>query len=236
MARDFGFDPNEPDEDLDAAALLQQLGTKPPSLVAPGDAPTSNTMPVGASTVPSPAPAPKPADNFSRMTGYDQGNWGNGMDSLKYNAGRILSRYAANPTGMAQALQDEDFKKLAPNARLTGSNSDVLDFGGQFDKHSGARIGKVDVGRNFDARNPNAEDAWQWIDLENQESAPASGPAPTPGAPRVSVPSPLTIDGPQESKPSDTDPMAAILEEIEALQNGGASPMDQQALMQLLGI
>lgn len=236
------------DDALDQSALMKQL-TKVPSAGLPADGvPTSSTMPVDAprSITPvstAPAAPPRGAD-FGRMTGYDQGNWDNGMDSLKYNAGRIFSRYAASPEGMAQAMQDPEFRALAPNARLMGSNSDIIDFGGIIDPHSGARVGRVDVGRSFDANNPSGEQAWQWMDLENDGGGDASGSSPAaPSSPSGGGGLGAVIDGikgdqpsaPRDAEALGSDPMAAIMKEIQALQNGDSTPMDQDALMQLLG-
>ncbi len=107
-----------------------------------------------------------PAQDFSRMRGYDASNWNNGMNSAKYNAGHILSRYQASPNGLRQAVSSEEFQKAFPGAKLVeGGAGDKIDFGNFFDEHSGTNVGVIDVGRAFDPNNPDAETDWGW-DLE----------------------------------------------------------------------
>jgi hypothetical protein len=128
---------------------------------------------------PSSLPARGAAGDFSRMRGYDANNWGN-MDSLKYRIGEIASRYAASPNGGAQFLTDPDLLAIAPNVRniSSGGKNDLFDFGGIVDPHSGARIGRVDMGLSFDPNNPDAETNWGWQDLDNDPSAGAGAAAP----------------------------------------------------------
>jgi hypothetical protein len=121
------------------------------------------------------ASGPRPqAGDFSRTTGYDANNWGN-MDSVKYRIGEIAARYKASPNGALQFLQDPDLLAIAPNVRNISSNgkNDLFDFGGIVDPHSGARIGRIDMGISFDPNNPDAETKWGWQDLDNTDGATA---------------------------------------------------------------
>ncbi len=159
-------------------------------------------------------PRPQPGD-FSRMRGYDPRNWGT-MDSLKYRIGEIAARYAASPNGAQQFLNDPDLRALAPNARFASDNgkNDVIDFGGIIDPHTGARIGHVDLGQAFDPAAPDAETAWQWIDLDNMEGGPQ--PLSNMGQPpdlrdREQGRTPTPQPGPDDPGPNpdeDIDPIA----------------------------
>lgn len=195
-----------------------------------GDRATTMPLPVGdkiadpLTPTAAPTAASRPAaGDFSRMQGYDQNNWGN-MDSLKYRIGEILSRYGASPTGASQAINDADLRSLAPNARFVGDNgrNDVIDFGGIIDPHSGARIGRVDVGRGFDPNNPNAETNWVWQDLENDAQG-GGGASLLPMAPPSDLATALRLGG------GGSDTLEKIQQEIQALINGGASPVSMDA-------
>jgi hypothetical protein len=144
------------------------------------------------------------AGDFSRTEGFAANNWGS-MNSIKYRAGEILARYPPTPEGLKQALQDPDFIKLFPNAKLVGH--DTIDFGGQLsDFDRGVGVGRVDVGRAFDPTN-NTGGAWVWQDQANTSgsmggastnwryrglpSTPApslGGPPDSPGVPNFAPP------------------------------------------------
>lgn len=92
------------------------------------------------------------SDQFGAMTGYDLTNWNNPqMQTLKYQAGRIGSRYnPADPNALNLLTQDADFRRMFPNARIVDHRSGTIDFGnGQV----------IDMIQNFGA--PNAKWAWQ---------------------------------------------------------------------------
>ena len=92
------------------------------------------------------------SDQFGSMTGYDLTNWNDPqMQTLKYQAGRIGSRYSpADPNALNLLMGDPDFRRLFPNARIADASSGTIDFGnGQV----------IDMIQNFGA--PNAKWAWQ---------------------------------------------------------------------------
>lgn len=114
------------------------------------------------------------AGDFARMEGYDANKWAT-EPTLKYEVGRILSRYPPTPQGLQQAMNDPDMKRVAPNAKLVGF--DKIDFGGILsDITGGVPVYEVDVGLAFDP-NGNTGRAWGWIDLMNDNGG---SPAPSP--------------------------------------------------------
>jgi hypothetical protein len=149
------------------------------------------------------------------------------MNSFNYNVGRILSRYGASPAGAQQALNDPELRALAPNARFASDNgrNDVIDFGGAIDPHTGLPIGMVDVGLSFDPNNPNAETSWVWQDLVNN-----GGGAPQGGAQGGGVNlAPSDLLAALQGAGSGNDTMKKIMAEIQALSNGGGSPLAMDA-------
>jgi hypothetical protein len=170
--------------------------------------------------------AQRPAGDFSRMQGYDANNW-DSMNSFKYNVGRILSRYGASPSGAQQALNDPDLRAIAPNARFASDNgrNDVIDFGGAIDPHTGLPIGLVDVGLSFDPNNPNAETAWVWQDLVN-DGGGGGGVAAQGGGVNLAPSDLLTA---LQGAGGGNDTMKKIQAEIQALINGGGSPLAMDA-------
>ena len=102
-----------------------------------------------------------PNTNFGRTTGYDLSNFNNpDMQTLKYQAGRIATRYdPASPDALTSLMNDPEFRRLFPNARVVDARSGTVNFGS---------AGDVDVIKNFGA--PNAQWAWQ-----PTNGAPGSG-------------------------------------------------------------
>lgn len=127
----------------------------------------STTMPVGGApqVIPQPTRETPSAGNtmtgdFGRMHGYDANNWNNGMDSVKYKAGRVMSKYDPKPSSLPQVLADPEFQAAFPNAKQVGKDS--IDFGGALsDGDSGSPVGVIDVGEAFDDTNDTGN-AWWW--------------------------------------------------------------------------
>ena len=186
--------------------------------------------------------------NVGRMEGFNTGDYGGEVkarNSVKNTFGRIASRYANAPNSVEAMMSDPDFKSAFPNAtRVAGGAGDKIDFGGVLsDFESGSPVGVVDVLTASDPRN-NTANGWAWMPdgeggmAQTQGGGPApktSGPASQPTRP-TSTSDPTQVGGPLvPASPQNADPMAAIMAEIQALQSGGNSPMDQQALLQMLG-
>lgn len=144
--------------------------------------------------------------DFGRLRGFDQGNFANpGMQTAKYQAGRIFSRY--DPTGVGQIFTDDEFKKLFPNAKPVGS--DKIDFGD----------GRpVDVIQGYDDATGRGV-GWQW--LTQDEAAPASA--------ATGAPAPVVAQAGTASN------LPQVLQEITALAQGTASPSKRRAILDLLG-
>lgn len=189
----------------------------------------NTTMPVGEPTgleEPPAAPAPTGPMNtretrdalggyapVGTMSGFRTDDYGGdtkARNSMKNTAGRILSRYGSTPEGLRQAMQDPDWLRYFPTAKLVeGGAGDQIDFGGMLsDFETGTPVGIVDVGQAFDPRN-NSGGAWQWIDQANDGGAPvATGGTAAPGGGT----SPLNLGG-------DGDLMARLLAEIQQLMS-----------------
>ena len=106
-----------------------------------------------------------PGGNFGNLAGFDLTNFNDaGMQTAKYQNSRIFARY--DPTkGAAQLMNDPEFKKLFPNARVV--DVDKVDYGD----------GRpVDVIQNYGT--PNAKWAWQTAEMQT----PTSGGTARTGA------------------------------------------------------
>jgi len=186
--------------------------------------------------------------NVGRMEGFNTGDYGGDLkarNSVKNTFGRIASRYANAPNSVEAMMADPDFKSAFPNAkRVAGGAGDKIDFGGVLsDFETGSPVGVVDVLTASDPRN-NTANGWAWMpDGEGGTQTQGGGPQPTGGTTRPTGPTrPTTTGDPTQgggplvpAPPQNADPMAAVMAEIQALQNGGGSPMEQDALLQLLG-
>lgn len=134
--------------------------------------------------------------NVGRMEGFEVGSTYGGdtkaRNSVKNTFGRIASRYPATPAGLRQAMEDPEFKRAFPNAKLVDHpTGDKIDFGGvRSDFESGTPVGIVDVGRSFSGANQQEQTAWVW-QPESTSSAsyqrtqsqffPPDTPTPQPG-------------------------------------------------------
>lgn len=206
-------------------------------------APTQPTMQAGASPAPAiPEMGGAPPDtgmsarkglggyaDVGAMTGFNTA-----MDypddkaanSVKNTFGRIASRYKAAPSSVAQIMADPDFQRFFPNAkRVPGGAGDKIDLGGVLsDFESGVPVGIVDVLKNSD---PNADsaDAWAFMDEANDGGGG--------GGPMMSgfgvAPEMANLGG------ESSDTMKRIMDEIAALEQGGNTPMDVEALLAKMG-
>lgn len=241
---------------------LGPLQGGPTSNPVGNDMPTSNTMPVdrkpepqtmlGGTTTTPPAFTRDTRDalkygNVGRMEGFNTGDYGGDLkarNSVKNTFGRIASRYANAPNSVEAMMADPDFKSAFPNAkRVAGGAGDKIDFGGVLsDFETGSPVGVVDVLTASDPRN-NTANGWAWMPdgeggmVQTQGTSTPQANAPT-GGQRIdngSIGRPAPADAPAQTPPQNADPMAAVMAEIQALQSGGGSPMEQDALLQLLG-
>jgi len=261
---DYSFDPNELDQEamlkelgVKAPAENRDAGGAPVSTTMPVTTPTvtppvtpsvttATTQTGGATT-----PATFTRENrdalkygtVGRTEGFNTSDYGGDVkarNSVKNTFGRIASRYANAPNSIDAMMADPDFRAAFPNAkRVPGGAGDKIDFGGVLsDFESGVPVGVVDVLTMSDPGN-NTANGWAWMpDGEGgTTAAPATPTSQGVTGQRIDTVSPArpAVSVADVVQPTD-DPMEKILAEIEALQNGGASPMDQQALMQLLGI
>lgn len=124
------------------ADSLRAGGEQTNSTFAPGTAARSTAAPVGL------------------LEGFDPGKLSNpSHQTLKYQVGRILQQYPNSPEGLRDALPA--IQALVPEARITGTAGDKLDFGAHTTA-DGARIGVVDVLRAAALGGA----AWQWAPVE----------------------------------------------------------------------
>ena len=117
--------------------------------------------------------------NFGNLEGFDANNFGDdNMQTAKYQAGRILSRFDPNnPQVLASILADPEFQRMFPGAK--GVGPDKIDFGD----------GRpVDVIRGHGA--PGAKFSWQTMD---GSGGAAARPATARYAPMMPSEAPMDI-------------------------------------------
>lgn len=235
MPPGIGYDP----EQLRRDALMNQMGGPP---VMP---PQQNaTQPVGSGTklaepgapvapVAAPAAPPRPT-NYGVTSGYDPEKFGAGPNSLKYLAGQHLSRYA-DPSGrigkssIEQAMASEAWKNDPYLKNATYSGTDKINFGGtpaDLDR-GGLGVYDVDVIRNLD--DSGFGDALVWQDLVNTGGG-GGGAAPMGGGGADLA---AILGAGQQAGGGDN--LDQIMQQIQALAQGGEDPMQREALMHLLG-
>lgn len=152
--------PNDPNA-VKRQAQLDALGN-----------PVNTKMPVGQ------------GGDFGRLHGFDANNYNDpNMRSVKYDAGRIMSRYAPKPSELPKVLADPDFKARFPNAKQVGK--DGIDFGGAMsDGDTGSPVGLIDVGEAFDDTNDTGNGWWWgWDTGGGQQAVAPNGGIPKNGAP-----------------------------------------------------
>lgn len=92
-----------------------------------------------------------------RLEGYDPVKLANADHrTVKYEVGRILQQYPNTPQGLRDALPA--IQSVYPDAQITGTAGDKLDFGAYVDARAG-RIGVVDVLRGA----AQGGHAWHWM-------------------------------------------------------------------------
>lgn len=106
--------------------------------------------------------------NIGRLEGFQVGSDYGGdvkaRNSVKNTFGRIASRYPATPAGLRQVMQDPEFKRAFPNAKLIDHpKGDKIDFGGVLsDFETGTPVGIVDVGKSFSGADQKDQTSWVW--------------------------------------------------------------------------
>jgi hypothetical protein len=109
------------------------------------------TSQTGASTT-----SQETREKVGTMAGFDQGKLADlGHTSIKYQVGRILQCYPNTPAGLRAALPE--IREIAPNATISGSSGDKIDFGDYVDP-KGNKIGVIDVILSASSGGK----AWQW--------------------------------------------------------------------------
>jgi len=164
----------------DSATVQRALQTIQNSPEAAQTSPGQSTTPTPPGTQPPAPPGGQPAPftreerdkltwgTVGRMEGFEVGSTYGGdvkaRNSVKNTFGRIASRYPATPAGLRQAMEDPEFKRAFPNARLIDHpKGDKIDFGGvRSDFESGTPVGVVDVGRAFSGPDQQEQTAWVW--------------------------------------------------------------------------
>lgn len=261
MARDR-MNPWDDENELNQQALGQLLSERqefdrPANAMPSLDMPVNTTMPIGDSgqrvqgrTITDRETTPAQASVFQGFTpkhpfeGFDWNREQNTGKSAK-DAFAYFANQAPPPPAFTQGMTKADhlaalnawFKQhIEPgmNAlghRITGSGGDSLSFNnwqGQFDD--------LDWYRGAGA--PGGALAWQANPGKAQmPTNPTYQPqGPQTPTPPVQPPSPPIMPGPVNPQgQTDQTALEEVLQEIEALMRGGATPMDARALAQLLG-
>lgn len=190
---------------------------------SPNDAPTSHTMPAPSVSGPSAPPqvSPQVFQGFTpryAMEGFDFNREQNTGKSAKDAFAYLANQAPPPPLNDKAALQAWAEHYIVPGMKALGHNVSNVQ-GDKFHLQNWQGDFDVDYGRGAGA--DGGALAWQVDDGTAQMPANASY-------------TPRGVGAPMMPPPAQDDTMAAILNEIEALQRGGASPMDQQALMELL--
>lgn len=222
------------DDELDQEALLQQLGSEGPDFKEASDVPasgqpTSNTMPIGSQltevrpTLPdekAPAPAVAVGGKFQGFTpkhameGFDFAREQDTGKSAKDAFAYLANRAPAPPLNDKAALGAWFTQYIKPGMDALGHTVSSVD-GDKFRFKNWQGEYDVDYGRGAGA--DGGALAWQVDDGTAQNSNAAY--------------TPQTVALPAGAGPSAQD---EIMAEVEALINGGNSPMDERALMELL--
>jgi hypothetical protein len=228
--------------DLEQDAFVRQMGGNNTTMT-----PLGGVSPAQAVNEPAaPTPPAGPVGNgvearnalggyagVGTMGGFNQSGYGGDMkaaNSMKNTFGRIASRYGNNAEGLQSVMNDADFKRYFPNAKLGADNGrgGMIDFGGTLsDFESGTPVGLVDVLKAYDGTN--AEE-WQWGD-QNFVGDQQGGGTVMDGAGQSSdLMSALTAGGGLTGN----DTLEKIQKELQALINGQPSNVSQDAFSQAM--
>jgi hypothetical protein len=149
-----------------------QAGVTPPSLrsggiVAQGaDNPALGLVSPGTPSLAQPIGLGNYANN---LEGFNMSRFGNpegqGNNTWKYKVGSVLSQYAPNRDGLAQAT--EFLRSQGVDVTQGGGNGDTLQFGAGITDENGNPIGNIDVGRGFGA----AGSGWAWQPMSQTGSS-----------------------------------------------------------------
>jgi len=214
-----GVNPNQ-------EALQQSLGRV--STPMPVERPRVTDLTGGASggvTTPMPAQIPYgnagkprvPVVSGAPPAGFDAKNWADpGMDSVKYDAGRLLYG-STKPSEVARRVSSAEFQSRFPGATFDGK--DKIDFKGALsDGDTGVPVGLIDVLMSADQGTDTSNGLWWGFEPDGSSYAmPANGPAQTPSAPMGQLGAGL---------PGQSDLLAEILASLQTQQ----AP-DPQALL-----
>jgi len=134
---------------------------------AAGDAPAT-TPAAGA-----PATAAGGLGQFAgNLEGFNMARFGDpsgqGNNTVKYQVGRVLSKYQPDANGLAQAV--EELRANGFDVQQGGSKGDLLVFGPGVEQ-DGQVIGTIDVGRGFGA----AGSGWAWQPQGGAEGGTGGG-------------------------------------------------------------
>lgn len=121
-------------------------------------------------------------EDLGRLRGYDHNNFNNpDVNTLKYRAGRIFSRYAPTIEGIRQAMADQDWTSDAGLSRAVWDGRDRINFQGELSEGDGTGIGVNDVDV-LEALEANGQArGWAWQDQNPALAGGGSaGPSPSP--------------------------------------------------------
>jgi len=200
------YDPNE----LKRQAQIAQLG---------GGA-TSNTMPVTGATpkVEAGATSWHVSPRGTAPAGFDQKNWADpGMQSVKYRAGRLLEG-VSKPSDVAARVNSPEFQQAFKGATFDGK--DRINFQGALsDGESGVPVYDIDVLQAADRDADTSNGLWWGHDVPGMATGPSGGSA---------------VQAQGMSPAGDNSALAQIMKELQAAQEGGQSPAERDAVMQML--
>jgi hypothetical protein len=163
--------------------------------------------------------------NLANLQGYDAGNFGNpDVQTLKYRAGRIINDYFDGSSDSIQrAMQDPRWMNDPDLSRAQFNGEDKINFLGALSEDGGVPVNWIDVIQGWE--NGRGNPLAQWIDEANSGGG---GQAPASGGGGVNLaPSALLRAISQGGNGNDT--LAKIQAEIQALINGGGSPLAMDA-------
>ena len=176
-------------------------------------------------------------NNFANVQGFDQGNW-DSANTLKYEAGRILSRYPTTSAGIQQALQDPDWLANPRLAKATFDGKDKINFQGALSEDGGVPVFDVDVLEAL--ANGVSDRPWQWLDQAYMDSPSGGGGGGTGGGRTGGTSSDdllravMDMISGGDFGGGQSNVLDQIMRELQAQAQGRNSPMAQQAMLQQL--